>query len=111
VFIMQKDALDASVTLVVLCLLSITQVYPGLSRCRVSLPTRARLRRLGQVMTDQPPRPCPPPHPRGAVRKPHRCRDADGGAGVEGVVGIGVRLDVSWSIVGSIFTNAVDCAE
>ena len=54
VVIVQEDALDASVTPLVVCLPLTTQIYPGLSRWRVSLPARDRLLMPSQIMTDQP---------------------------------------------------------
>jgi mRNA interferase MazF len=54
VVVMQCDALDAAVTPMVVCLPLTTQVYPGFSRWRVTLPARDRLLKPCQVVTDQP---------------------------------------------------------
>jgi mRNA interferase MazF len=54
VLIVQEDALAASITPLVVCLPLTTQVYPGLSRWRVSVPARDRLLRPSQIITDQP---------------------------------------------------------
>jgi mRNA interferase MazF len=54
VLVIQSDELDASVSPMVICLPLTSQVYPGFSRWRVSLPARDRLLRPCQVITDQP---------------------------------------------------------
>jgi len=65
VLVIQSDELDASVSPMVICLPLTSQVYPGFSRWRVSLPARDRLLRPCQVITDQP-------------RTVHRSRFGDG---------------------------------
>ena len=54
VLVIQSDELDALVSPMVICLPLTSQVYPGFSRWRVSLPARDRLLRPCQVITDQP---------------------------------------------------------
>jgi mRNA interferase MazF len=54
VLVIQSDELDASVSPMVICLPLTSQVYPGFSRWRISLPARDRLLRPCQVITDQP---------------------------------------------------------
>ena len=54
VLVIQSDALDATVSPMVICLPLTSQVYPGMSRWRVSLPPRDRLLRPCQIITDQP---------------------------------------------------------
>jgi mRNA interferase MazF len=54
VLIVQENALDESITPLVVCLPLTTQIYPGLSRWRVTVPARDRLLHPSQIVTDQP---------------------------------------------------------
>lgn len=54
VLVVQNDALDATVSPMVVCLPITSQVYPGFGRWRVHIPARERLLRPCQVITDQP---------------------------------------------------------
>lgn len=54
VLVMQTEELGPAVTPMVVCLPLTTQVYPGFSRWRVTVPARDRLLKPCQVVTDQP---------------------------------------------------------
>ncbi len=54
VLVIQADELGTAVTPLVVCLPLTTQVYPGFSRWRVTVPARDRLLKPCQVVTDQP---------------------------------------------------------
>jgi len=54
VLVMQSEELSVDVTPMVVCLPLTTQVYPGFSRWRVTVPPRDRLLKACQVVTDQP---------------------------------------------------------